>query len=178
MSGVKDLKNRSIHAYSSAYIVYGRRPLPGKTEAPLMSVETAVPDKLLIPQPPQNFIPSLLPQDLRSSVGSIKAASQDVAAVTNNVDQPKIAADTDKRRQKQALTASSMEKFSCPYFKRHPERHSIWTSCPGPGWDEVHRVKYVSSGLTPQGSSRTTHAERVGAHVHARHASLPQCPRF
>lgn len=32
-------------------------------------------------------------------------------------------------------------KFACPYFKKNPHKYSRWTSCPGPGWDEVHRVK-------------------------------------
>ncbi len=33
------------------------------------------------------------------------------------------------------------KKFACPYFKRNPKKYRNWTSCPGPGWDEVHRVK-------------------------------------
>ncbi|KAK3307688.1 uncharacterized protein B0T15DRAFT_393551 [Chaetomium strumarium] len=32
-------------------------------------------------------------------------------------------------------------KFACPYFKRNPKKYRKWTSCPGPGWDEVHRAK-------------------------------------
>ena len=36
----------------------------------------------------------------------------------------------------------SNKKFACPYFKRNPKKYHKWTSCPGPGWDEVHRVKY------------------------------------
>ena len=32
-------------------------------------------------------------------------------------------------------------KFACPYFQRNPKKYRKWTSCPGPGWDEVHRVK-------------------------------------
>jgi hypothetical protein len=58
-------------------------------------------------------------------------------------------ADGDGRRKK-AKRASvdtpsdrSAKKFACPYFKRNPKKYRKWTSCPGPGWDEVHRVKYV-----------------------------------
>lgn len=32
-------------------------------------------------------------------------------------------------------------KFACPYYKRNPRKYCKWTSCPGPGWNEVHRVK-------------------------------------
>jgi hypothetical protein len=32
-------------------------------------------------------------------------------------------------------------KFACPYFKRNPPKYHRWRSCPGPGWDSVHRIK-------------------------------------
>ncbi|KAL2148641.1 hypothetical protein VTH82DRAFT_2195 [Thermothelomyces myriococcoides] len=47
-------------------------------------------------------------------------------------------------------------KFACPYFKRNPKKYRKWTSCPGPGWDEVHRVK---------------------THLYRRHTLPIQCPR-
>ncbi|KAK4235744.1 hypothetical protein C8A03DRAFT_17557 [Achaetomium macrosporum] len=47
-------------------------------------------------------------------------------------------------------------KFACPYFKRNPKKYRKWTSCPGPGWDEVHRVK---------------------THLYRRHQLPIQCPR-
>jgi hypothetical protein len=34
-------------------------------------------------------------------------------------------------------------KFACPFFKNNPTKYQTWRSCPGPGWDEVHRVKCV-----------------------------------
>lgn len=58
--------------------------------------------------------------------------------------------DGDGRRKKAkraslSVAASSEEKgtgkFACPYFQRNPKKYRKWTSCPGPGWDEVHRVK-------------------------------------
>ena len=56
--------------------------------------------------------------------------------------------DGDGRRKKPRKTApnskSGGRKFACPYFKRNPRKYGKWTSCPGPGWDEVHRVKCVS----------------------------------
>ncbi|KAK1851388.1 hypothetical protein CCHR01_05965 [Colletotrichum chrysophilum] len=43
------------------------------------------------------------------------------------------------------LTSSSTEvsRLACPYFKKTPQRYctSKWRSCPGPGWETVHRVK-------------------------------------
>lgn len=35
------------------------------------------------------------------------------------------------------------KKFACPYFKRNPRKYQRFRSCPGPGWDTVHRVKLV-----------------------------------
>jgi hypothetical protein len=59
-----------------------------------------------------------------------------------------IASDHDGRRKKPKRTAADKvgaggpgKKFACPYFKRNRAKYSKWTSCPGPGWDEVHRVK-------------------------------------
>lgn len=39
------------------------------------------------------------------------------------------------------------KKFACPYYKRNPKKYRNWTSCPGPGWEEVHRVKYAVQPL-------------------------------
>jgi hypothetical protein len=65
----------------------------------------------------------------------------------------KAAADGDgdgrRKRPKRAPLESPVDrekggkKFACPYYKRNPKKYRNWTSCPGPGWDEVHRVKYA-----------------------------------
>jgi hypothetical protein len=34
-------------------------------------------------------------------------------------------------------------RFACPYFKHDPQKYKYFRSCPGPGWDRIHRVKYV-----------------------------------
>lgn len=58
-----------------------------------------------------------------------------------------IASDHDGRRKKARkgdnanVASAGQRKFACPYFKRNKTKYSKWTSCPGPGWDEVHRVK-------------------------------------
>lgn len=60
-----------------------------------------------------------------------------------------IASDHDGRRKKARkgdnanAALGGQRKFACPYFKRNKKKYSKWTSCPGPGWDEVHRVKYA-----------------------------------
>ncbi|KAF4634013.1 hypothetical protein G7Y89_g4103 [Cudoniella acicularis] len=36
---------------------------------------------------------------------------------------------------------SENSKFVCPYFKRNFRRHRKYSSCAGPGWDTVHRVR-------------------------------------
>ena len=33
------------------------------------------------------------------------------------------------------------KKLACPYFKRNPRKYQRFRSCPGPGWDTVHRLK-------------------------------------
>ena len=59
--------------------------------------------------------------------------------------------DGDNRRHKRQHMApldkdESREhgKFACPYYKRNRRKYSKWTTCPGPGWDEVYRVKQVA----------------------------------
>jgi len=57
------------------------------------------------------------------------------------------ASDHDGRRKKPKRVGTEKgasgpsKKFACPFFKRNRKKYSKWTSCPGPGWDEVHRVK-------------------------------------
>ncbi|KAH8792296.1 hypothetical protein F5882DRAFT_78225, partial [Hyaloscypha sp. PMI_1271] len=31
--------------------------------------------------------------------------------------------------------------FACPFFKYNPRKYMCWRSCPGPGWNTVHRIK-------------------------------------
>lgn len=58
-----------------------------------------------------------------------------------------------RKRAKKLSAAPKVEglkgekKFACPYYKRNPKKYRTWTSCPGPGWEEVHRVKYVVQPL-------------------------------
>jgi hypothetical protein len=35
-------------------------------------------------------------------------------------------------------------KYACPYFRYNPTKYRGWRICPGPGWADIHRVKYVS----------------------------------
>ncbi|KAK3352457.1 hypothetical protein B0T25DRAFT_455689 [Lasiosphaeria hispida] len=80
----------------------------------------------------------------------------------DEVEELEHASDHDGRRKKprrapaDASITSGGKKFACPYFKRNRKKYSKWTSCPGPGWDEVHRVK---------------------THLYRRHALPISCPR-
>lgn len=88
-------------------------------------------------------------------------------------------ADGDGRRKKskrgyRATPEFGSKKFACPYFKRNVKKYRKWTSCPGPGWDEVHRVKYA-----PLPSARVSSADWpcCRTHLYRRHALPIQCPR-
>ncbi|KAH8886341.1 hypothetical protein GQ53DRAFT_612925, partial [Thozetella sp. PMI_491] len=59
------------------------------------------------------------------------------------------------------------QRFACPYFKRNPRKYSRVTTCLGPGWTEIHRVKQVNP----------TFGKFSVNHLHRRHALPPQCPR-
>jgi hypothetical protein len=53
--------------------------------------------------------------------------------------------DKRKRVSTKGIPKSSLLgcKLACPFYKRNPERHKTWRSCAGPGWDTIHRLKYV-----------------------------------
>ncbi|KAI0019341.1 hypothetical protein F4780DRAFT_450220 [Xylariomycetidae sp. FL0641] len=38
-------------------------------------------------------------------------------------------------------SSSRGPRFACPYFKHQPSKYQRWSICPGPGWQDVHRVK-------------------------------------
>lgn len=86
--------------------------------------------------------------------------------------------DGDGRRKKPRKTGpdskSGGRKFACPYFKRNPKKYGKWTSCPGPGWDEVHRVKCVPCCRHSKPRKMLTMAR---THLYRRHALPIQCPR-
>ena len=46
-----------------------------------------------------------------------------------------------KRSKKPRIDDVPSKKLACPYFKRDSKQYRFWRSCPGPGWDTVHRVK-------------------------------------
>lgn len=37
--------------------------------------------------------------------------------------------------------AGHIVRLACPYFKHNPPKYQQWRTCPGPGWETVHRVK-------------------------------------
>lgn len=78
-----------------------------------------------------------------SAVSPFAGLSSSPAAVQPALDK---APDRDGRRKRQKATdvntpKNGEKKFACPYYKRNRKKYCKWTSCPGPGWEEVHRVK-------------------------------------
>jgi hypothetical protein len=52
--------------------------------------------------------------------------------------------DTNSRREKgREIGMTESSKFACPYFKYDTHKYKNWKTCPGPGWNDVHRVKYA-----------------------------------
>jgi len=49
------------------------------------------------------------------------------------------------KRLKQVEADASREKFACPFYQHDRRFFRDWRVCKGPGWDDVHRVKYVLS---------------------------------
>lgn len=35
-------------------------------------------------------------------------------------------------------------RYACPFFKHNPQKYGSRSSCSGPGWESVYRVKYVT----------------------------------
>jgi hypothetical protein len=85
--------------------------------------------------------------------------------------------DDDHSRKKKGgelsnLTTNVFLKFACPFNKRDPERHQFWRSCIGPGWDSVHRTKYVSWT-----TKTVLLTNGIREHVYRRHARPIACQR-
>jgi hypothetical protein len=71
-----------------------------------------------------------------------KASDEDSPLRENNGDE------NSNKRPRPSLSnpdddSDTPKKFACPYFKRNPRKYQRFRSCPGPGWDTVHRVKLV-----------------------------------
>lgn len=49
----------------------------------------------------------------------------------------------DPSQKRTKMEASVRQKIACPYMKRYPVEFSTWRTCPGPGFDGMHRMKYV-----------------------------------
>lgn len=49
----------------------------------------------------------------------------------------------DPRSSSMSIQAREDLKYACPYFKYNPAKYKDWRTCPGHGWNDVHRVKCV-----------------------------------
>ena len=43
----------------------------------------------------------------------------------------------------ESLSTFKASRFACPYFKHDPKEYSRRSACSGPGWESVHRLKYL-----------------------------------
>jgi hypothetical protein len=50
----------------------------------------------------------------------------------------------DRKSGKKPVQNCENRKYACPYFKYNPTKYREWRVCPGPGWADIHRLKYVS----------------------------------
>jgi len=55
--------------------------------------------------------------------------------------------DRGKRRKLIGAARKPGRKLACPYFRRDPQAFSDDKSCSGPGWPNIHRLKYVMARL-------------------------------
>jgi hypothetical protein len=81
------------------------------------------------------------PPQRSSNVGSKKRTSdergEDQEDENNNANSRKRSKNSDGA----AVLEEEKKKLACPYFKHNPRKYQGLRSCPGPGWDTVHRIK-------------------------------------
>lgn len=126
----------------------GQPPLPASYNMPPPGADHTAQVYIAPPQPESQHVSEeeQVAQRVKRVVDSEAFEKDPIRAVVPEE------ADGDGRRKKtkrasggsRGVKASGDRKFACPYFKRNPRKYRKWTSCPGPGWDEVHRVKYNS----------------------------------
>lgn len=54
-----------------------------------------------------------------------------------------------KRVKRESKQVENGRKFACPFSKHDPAKYRNVKTCCGPGWNDVHRVKYVAPPPTP-----------------------------
>jgi hypothetical protein len=65
-------------------------------------------------------------------------------------------------------------KLACPYYQREPRKCHKHRACSGPGWDTVHRLKYV---LTSYKDVQRSLTQCFRGHLYRSHAMTPHCGR-
>ncbi|KAH9232521.1 hypothetical protein K456DRAFT_37753 [Colletotrichum gloeosporioides 23] len=53
------------------------------------------------------------------------------------------APEDDPGAKRSKLDTAKKQRIACPFMKNSPERFSTWTTCVGPGFDEMNRMKTV-----------------------------------
>ncbi len=54
-----------------------------------------------------------------------------------------------RENNERAGSGDETKRFACPYFKRNPRKYYKEPTCLGPGWLEIHRVKYDEYQTAP-----------------------------
>jgi hypothetical protein len=99
------------------------------------------------PEIPQEWL-EMLPEEQQDGHGTKRVAEQEETQQGPVHVHEEADGDGRRKKAKRAVLDTvgtgegTQRKFACPYFQRNPKKYRKWTSCPGPGWDEVHRVKY------------------------------------
>ena len=70
------------------------------------------------------------------------------------------------------VTNNKVLRLACPFFKNNPQEYKNHRSCPGPGWQNVARVKFVIRSIS-SGTVLTLNRE----HLFRRHIQPIHCPK-
>jgi hypothetical protein len=49
-----------------------------------------------------------------------------------------------KRAKREVVKSGGQKLFACPFCKHDPDKYKTVKTCCGPGWGDIHRVKYVN----------------------------------
>jgi DNA-directed RNA polymerase subunit M/transcription elongation factor TFIIS len=82
-----------------------------------------------------------------------------------------------KKRAKREIAATAARRFACPFCKHDPVRYKSVKTCCGPGWTNVHRVKYVPPSQLVERLRDSLTPFSIREHIYRRHSLKNVCPR-
>jgi hypothetical protein len=75
-----------------------------------------------------------------STVGH-KRKADDVLINALTMDPGSDASQPKKSRLNVENLEDDLQRLACPFYQHNPSKHTKWTSCAGPGWKTIHRLK-------------------------------------